>query len=433
MFVDVWFAEIIVGLLVVAYLFFMTEPYHLINKAEISMVAGALTFFFIGVYSYFFSYRVGELHGFMEGSLGSVLELVLFLWISMIFIEFLIERQVFDALRDWIFSKRLTYRQIYWFIGLFGFFLSAVVNNLTTALILAAVIVSVDNKNKDFMTASAVSAVVASNAGGVWSAFGDVTSLMAWNAAKASFFDFFYLFPACFMGWLFTAVLMLAYIPKGYPKRQENAAPAKIQKGGCVGIFLGLISLVLAVAGQAFFDMPTVWGMLTGLAFFLLYGELNKKSGIFDENQGYAYRFVRNIDFQTLFFFIGILTAVDGLSFLRQLDVVARLYDRIEPSVVNSLIGLVSALIDNVPVLQVILSASPEMDKAQWLLLVLTTGTGGSLLVLGSAAGIAIMGKMPGVYTFATHLKKSWAIAAGYVLSVGIWLVQVKIWPSMFA
>src|SRR5262245_30238624 len=127
----------------------------------------------------------------------------------------------------------------------------------------------------------------------------------------------------------------------------------------------------------------------------------------------------------TLLFFYGVLMAVGGLGALGYLAVTSQvLYGALGPTVANILVGLLSAVIDNVPVMFAVLQMSPEMSHGQWLLVTLTAGVGGSLLSIGSAAGVALMGQARGIYTFGAHLRWTWAIALGYAASIAthLWI-----------
>jgi Na+/H+ antiporter NhaD/arsenite permease-like protein len=123
-------------------------------------------------------------------------------------------------------------------------------------------------------------------------------------------------------------------------------------------------------------------------------------------------------------FFYGVLLAVGGLGALGYLEVLSRaLYAGLGPTVANVLVGLLSAVIDNVPVMFAVLAMDPPMSQGQWLLVTLTAGVGGSLLAIGSAAGVALLGQARGVYTFGAHLRWAWAIGLGYAASIAAHLL----------
>jgi Na+/H+ antiporter NhaD/arsenite permease-like protein len=137
---------------------------------------------------------------------------------------------------------------------------------------------------------------------------------------------------------------------------------------------------------------------------------------------------MKRLEWDTLIFFYGVILCVGGLGALGYLAVLSQSsYAELGPTVANVLVGIASAVIDNIPIMFAVLSTEPQMSHGQWLLVTLTAGVGGSLLSIGSAAGVALMGQARGVYTFFTHLKWTWAIALGYVLSVWVhFLVNVS-------
>ena len=133
---------------------------------------------------------------------------------------------------------------------------------------------------------------------------------------------------------------------------------------------------------------------------------------------------MERVEWDTLMFFYGVILGVGGLGALGYLALASQLLLRgLGPTAANVLVGLLSAVIDNVPVMFAVLTMDPEMSQGQWLLVTLTTGVGGSLLSLGSAAGVALMGQARGVYTFGAHLRWTWAIALGYAASIGAHLL----------
>jgi Na+/H+ antiporter NhaD/arsenite permease-like protein len=134
---------------------------------------------------------------------------------------------------------------------------------------------------------------------------------------------------------------------------------------------------------------------------------------------------LEKVEWDTLMFFYGVLMAVGGLGAMGYLALTSQaLYGTLGATAANVLVGLLSAVIDNVPVMFAVLQMSPEMSRGQWLLVTLTTGVGGSLLSIGSAAGVALMGQARGIYTFGAHLRWIWAIALGYAASIAthLWL-----------
>ena len=162
--------------------------------------------------------------------------------------------------------------------------------------------------------------------------------------------------------------------------------------------------------------------MMFGLSYLALYAYYVKRTS--PNNHEDIQHFdlfsrVAQAEWDTLFFFFGVIFCVGGFGFIGYLEILSTtLYDGWGATNANITLGVVSAIIDNIPVMFAILTMEPEMNSFQWLLITLTAGVGGSLLSIGSAAGVALMGQARGVYTFFGHLKWSWAIALGYVASI---------------
>jgi len=306
-----------------------------------------------------------------------------------------------------------------------AFFISPVADNLTTALILSTVLITIDRENKNFLVPGAINIVVAANAGGAWSPFGDITTLMVWVDGKGAFDEFLFLFPASILGWFVTAFLLSRFVPDGQPPFNASDEKATIQEGGKQIIALFALTIVLAVLSHQLLHLPAMWGMMFGLALLKIYVYyINRNSGPTQLN---AFSWIAKIENDTLLFFFGILAAVGGLHFLGYLEYFTRLYDQFGPTAVNIGVGFLSAVVDNVPVMSAVLKADPNMGefaKEQWMLVTLTAGVGGSLISFGSAAGVGVMGKLHGIYTFASHMKYAWTVFIGYLVSIAVWYFQ---------
>ncbi|HIO95626.1 MAG TPA: sodium:proton antiporter, partial [Campylobacterales bacterium] len=307
---------------------------------------------------------------------------------------------------------------------------------LTTALILSTVLITIDKENRAFIVPSAVSIVVAANAGGAWSPFGDITTLMVWVDGKGAFSDFLFLFPASILGWLVTAFLLSKFIPKGRPPFSDKEERVKIAQGGKIIIALFGLTILFAVISHQLLHLPAMWGMMFGLAILELYVYIINRSNRLNnnllENEKHinAFSWIAKIENDTLLFFFGILAAVGGLHFLGFLEYFTALYREFGATTVNIGVGFLSSVIDNVPVMSAVLKSNPNMGvdaHSQWMLVTLTAGVGGSLISFGSAAGVGVMGKLQGIYTFASHMKFAWTVLIGYIVSVCIWYIQFQI------
>jgi Na+/H+ antiporter NhaD/arsenite permease-like protein len=360
-------------------------------------------------------------HVFLEFS-----ELFFFLIVAMSFVAAMTERNVFEAMRAALVSRALGYRSLYWITGLCAFFLSPVVDNLTTALIMSGVVLAVGAGNARFVTLAFVNLVVAANAGGAWSAFGDITTLMVWQAGRVEFFEFFAIFVPALANWLVPAAIMHFALPAGAPPPGRDDADVRF--GGWFICALFAATIAMTVAFKQWLHMPPVFGMLAGLALLNLQGHFVRRhegrGGRADDERYNVFEIIARAEWDTLLFFYGVLLCVGGLATLGWMELASTgLYDRFGYTTANVAMGLLSAIVDNIPIMYAVLQMNPPMDHGQWLLVTLTAGVGGSLLSVGSAAGVALMGASRGQYTFLGHLRWTWAIALGYAASVWLHLL----------
>lgn len=425
---------LVLAIFVIGYYFIAAEEKYHINKAKPALFIGTLIFIIIALYTTITGGDKKYLEEHVHHLILEIAQIFFFLFVAMTYIETLIERNVFEALKYKLVSKGYDYKKLFWMTGLLAFFISPVADNLTTALILSTVLITIEKENKPFLIAGAINIVVAANAGGAWSPFGDITTLMVWVAGKAPFVDFFYLFPASIGGWLLTAWLLLKSVPEGKPHFDPNTMkPVEIKPGGKIVIYLGAFTIFSAVMCHQVLHIPAMWGMMFGLSLLKLFSYyLKRRLGGIERGSFNVFDNIRHIESDTLLFFFGILAAVGGLHYVGYLDLFGKLYDIIGPTATNIGVGLISAVVDNVPVMSAVLKSNPTvngqpMGLDQWMLVTLTAGIGGSLISFGSAAGVGVMGKLRGIYTFGAHMKEGWKILAGYILSVFIWYVQFEI------
>jgi len=420
---------------VVGYYFIATEDKYHINKAKPALFAGTLIFMLIGIYYAMNGLDRMHLQHEMEMLIVEIAGIFFFLFVAMTYIEAMIDRNVFFALRYNLVSKGYDYKKLFWLTGLLAFFISPVADNLTTALILSTVLITIDKENRNFLVPGAINIVVAANAGGAWSPFGDITTLMVWVNGKASFSEFLFLFPAAVLGWLVTALLLSRYVPSGKPLFVQGEKEVHIAPGGKMIIGLFVLTIVLAVISHQVLHLPAMWGMMFGLAILKLYIYKMSREVRYD-SEGIVcptvnvFSFIAKIENDTLLFFFGILAAVGGLHFLGFLEYFTTLYTQFGATTVNIGVGFISAIVDNVPVMSAVLKSNPDMGadaQAQWMLVTMTAGVGGSLISFGSAAGVGVMGKLSGIYTFSSHMKLAWTVLVGYIVSVSVWYLQFQV------
>lgn len=401
---------------VAAYALVMVEEYTHLRKSKPVIIAAG----FIWAVVAYMAMKMGmETHAASSAFKHTFLEfaeLFTFLLVAMTFINSMTERNVFEALRSWLVNQGFTFRKIFWITGVISFFMSPIADNLTTALIMCAVVMAVAKNNKRFIGLGCINIVVAANAGGAFSPFGDITTLMVWQKGIVTFSEFFYIFVPSVVNYIVPAAIMHFAISNEKPESSDEKVMVK--DGGYTIIILFLCTIAFTVIQHQFLHLPPVFGMMTGLGVLSVYGFFLKKRetdakgfNIFDK--------IAKAEWDTLMFFYGVLMCVGGLSAFGYMALTASyMYGDLGASTANVLVGILSAIVDNIPVMFAVLTMLPQMDLGQWLLVTLTAGVGGSMLSIGSAAGVALMGQTKGIYTFFFHLRWTPVIALGYAASI---------------
>lgn len=421
------------AIFVIAYLFVMAEEFTHLRKSKPVILAAGIIWALIG-YIYVSHGMTHQAEAAVRHNLLEYAELMLFLLVAMTYINAMAERQVFDALRAWLINKGFGFRSLFWITGVLAFFISPVADNLTTALLMAAVVMAVGADNQRFVVLALINIVVAANAGGAFSPFGDITTLMVWQKGIVDFWGFFALFVPAVVNFVVPAAIMHFAIPDEKPTANSDEAPLK--RGAIIVVVLFLLTIITAVSFHNFLHLPPVLGMLTGLAYLQFFGYYLKMTHNFEKSPYDAEKAKQNMgdiipfdvfnkiaraEWDTLLFFYGVVVAVGGLGFLGYLALASDvMYTQWGATNANIAVGVLSAIVDNIPVMFAVLTMNPEMSQGQWLLVTLTAGVGGSLLSIGSAAGVALMGQARGIYTFFAHLKWSWAIGLGYAASIWV-------------
>lgn len=416
-----------------AYILVIFEEKIHMRKSKPVIFIGCFMWALIGIYEAGHGVEHAHAHHFVKELIAEIGELFFFLLAAMTYINTLDERNVFQALRAWLLRKGLGFKKLFWVTGLITFFLSPLADNLTSALLMSTVALAVSGGNAKFIVPAFVNIIVAANAGGAWSPFGDITTLMVWTAGKVQTMEFSYLMIPSVINWIIPALIIYPFVPDEKP--EGNLDVVELKHGAKVIIGLGVATIATAVSFHQFLHLPPFMGMMLGLGALMLYGYYLKRWGDVpylkslgvEENRRNSPRFdifkkVEGVEFDTLLFFFGVLTAVGALQYIGYLALASQsLYGTIGPTASNIVVGILSAIVDNIPVMYAVLKMDPAMGLDQWLLITLTTGVGGSLLSVGSAAGVAVMGVDRKNYTFMKHLKWAPAIAVGYFASIGSW------------
>ena len=552
------------------------NKFHLRKSKPVLLAAGLIWVLVALAYN-----SVGDTHTAHQAIKESMLEyaeLFLFLLAAMTYINALEERNVFQSLRAFLVSRGYSLRKIFWITGILSFFISPIADNLTTALLMGAVVMAVGGKNKKFIAIACINIIVAANAGGAFSPFGDITTLMVWQKGRVEFSQFILIFLPSVVNWLIPAAFMHFAVDKAVPAVSDQKVSMKM--GAVRMMLLFLATITTAVCFHNFLHLPPAAGMMLGLGYLGLFSFYVKKAegreGRYDsilgqrpqetlhplyklikspedisnklqdypeptfmidndhvvthwnpamealsgipakdvigtrrhwypfykkerlvladlvlenyskrqigkhykghhrtianveqayetaayfpnlsengkwlsiaaaplknesgaiigvietlhDHTGQKYRAahfdlmkrIARAEWDTLLFFYGVILCVGGLSQFGYLSVLSGyLYTGMGATLANSLVGVLSAIIDNIPVMFAVLTMDPTMSVGQWLLVTLTAGTGGSMLAVGSAAGVALMGAARGTYTFGGHLKWTPVIALGYIASI---------------
>ncbi len=434
-----WVGYASVVVFILAYLLVMSEEFvHLRKSKPVILAAGIIWVMIAIAYT-----QHGDQHTAEQAIRHNILEyaeLFLFLLVAMTYINAMEERLVFDALKSWLVSKGLSLRQLFWITGIISFFLSPIADNLTTALLMCAVVMSVGAGNKKFIMIACVNIVVAANAGGAFSPFGDITTLMVWQKGIIDFWTFFTLFIPSVVNFLIPAAIMSMFVSTEQPEAMGGRT--KMKRGAVIIIILFILTIVTAVSFHNFLHLPPVAGMMTGLGYLMFFAYYLKKRkhgkstppsvvttfpgseiSAHDDSAGDDYFDIFNkiklAEWDTLLFFYGVILCVGGLGLIGYLAMASEfMYVDMGATTANVMVGILSAIVDNIPVMFAVLTMNPEMSQGQWLLATLTAGVGGSMLSIGSAAGVALMGSARGYYTFFGHLKWMPVIALGYIASI---------------
>lgn len=368
-------------------------------------------------------------------SLMSTAQIVFFLMGAMAIVEVVDAHNGFEILTSRIKTRSLS--GLMWLVGLVTFFLSAILDNLTTAIVMVSLMKKLLDKREDrLFFAGAI--VIASNAGGAWSPIGDVTTTMLWIGGQVTALEIMKGVFAASLVSLLVPLAAMAYVvrarPVDAPVRSERAdlvnTPA-IERN--LMFFLGLGILMAVPVFKALTHLPPFMGILLGLGLLWLVGDLVHKDKT-DEDKAplTLVSALARIDMSAVLFFVGILLSVATLEHAHILSSLAQWFDRIvgRQDVIVLIIGLVSAIVDNVPLVAAAMGmyslTQYPADSFLWEFLAYCAGTGGSILIIGSAAGVAAMGLEK--IDFLWYVKKIsvWALL-GYLAGAAVYILEFQL------
>lgn len=409
-----------VNIFLLGYLAITLEHKIKINKSAAALMTGGLLWLLVPLFNS--NFQDNLLH-----TAADIFEIVAFLLAAMSLVEILIHYKFFDLVRDKIFSLSLSERGQFIVISTITFFLSAIIDNLTCTIVMTQI------SRKFFqgrnLLYAVASVVIAANAGGAFSPIGDVTTIMLWLEGKFTALEVISkgFLPALALFATSTAWMSFRISKSTPDSKEELKTTLSRSEKIIVGAVLGSFLLPLALSQ---FSLPPYLGLLIGLGVVWILIDLLKQ---FRPKQTHLdaviEEFIKKTDIASLKFFIGILLAVSALESLHILDYMSHFIYGTDGSLIrliggNVVLGFLSAVLDNVPLTALTMDILHTTNSSLWVLLALTAGTGGSLLIIGSAAGVIAMGMIKEL-NFGKYLQIATLPALlGYLAAVSVWLVQ---------
>lgn len=401
---------ILIGFAILALLGVIFEEVIHINKAKTTLFFGCISwlamFMFAGS-----TEQQDVMLDKLDHNLLEIATLWLFLMATMTFVAYLNAKGLIQTLVQRVCPQQMSKRSLMVLVAVFAMVLSMVCDNVTATLVTLGLVhaFNLDNRTRIKL---AVLVVFAVNSGGVALITGDVTTLMIFLAGHVTMLQLFVLVMPAILGVLMLSVML-------FPGVTGTVSTDKVERRfqamdiAILVIFFSTIFSTMML--NFFFQIPPVLTFLTGLSVMFLFGHWLRT----DKEETRILEYIRQVEYETLLFFLGILLLVGMLKEIGVLDLLTSAYAQFNPLVANYSAGLFSALIDNVPLTAALLKASPTLTTPEWLGLTYAVGVGGSLLAIGSAAGIIAMSKVKGL-TFGSHLRYFPFLFIAYTL--GYWV-----------
>lgn len=408
----------IVAVFIIGYLGIALEHKLKIDKASIALLTGGICWTLLVFSSELFPDINFQLEGNewinseLSHSLAEISSIVFFLLGAMTIVEVIDSHDGFQIVTELIKTKNKV--KLLWLISCLTFLLSAVLDNLTTTIIIAAVLKKLISDREDLLGFGAM-VVLAANAGGAWSPIGDITTIMLWAGGQLTAVNIItkLLLPSIVC--LVVPLIYMSFKLKGdtgsFESAEEGRTELKSFRERLFFLILGISALIFVLFFKIITHLPPYLGMLISLGVIWLVSELLKQTRERKERSSISMVGVlKKLDLPTLFFFLGILLAVSALETSGHLHHLSIFLDNQFNNIfaVNFIIGVLSAIVDNVPLVAGAMGMYPfdvyPADHMFWELLAYSAGTGGSILIIGSAAGVAIMGILK--MDFIWYLKK---------------------------
>ena len=386
------------------------------------------------------SYLDWLIHGQLVHALGETAEIIFFLLGAMTIVELIDTMGGFKVITDKLQTTKKV--KLLWLICLLAFFMSAILDNMTTAIVMVAVLRKlIGNKKERWYFAGMV--ILAANAGGAWSPMGDVTTIMLWVAGKVSATNIILVTFLASLTSILLPLVIMSFFLKGNVERPEteethlNAEYVLPHWESVLFLCMGVGLLMCVPVFKTLTHLPPYLGMLGALGILWVTSELIHRNVEHGGTNHYSINAILSrVDVTSILFFLGILMAVSALATAGHLTALSQSLDKLpmqDPGkyyVINLLIGVFSSIIDNVPLVAASMGMySFPMDHYFWEMLAYCAGTGGSILIIGSAAGVAVMGMEK--IDFIWYLKRiSWIALIGYLAGAGVYILQKNIFPE---
>ncbi len=402
-----------------------------INKSASALLGAGLLWIIYAV----FSNNDSQVNHQLSESVASTAQIVFFLIGAMTIVEVIDAHNGFEVITSRIKTTKLS--SLMWLVGFVTFFLSAILDNLTTTIVMISLMKKLLDKQEDrLLFASMV--VIAANAGGAWSPIGDVTTTMLWIGGQITAASIVKGLLLASLVNLIVPLFIVSYSLRGKavisPVKLENTSTLQSSEfERNVVFFMGLGVLVLVPAFKTLTHLPPFMGILFGLGLLWLVGDLLHRNKDDQDKQHLSLvHALMRIDMSSIVFFIGILLAVATLEHSHILNSLASFLDQTigRQDVIVTIMGLLSAIVDNVPLVAASIGmydlATYPPDSFLWEFVAYCAGTGGSILIIGSAAGVAAMGLEK--IKFVWYLKKiSWLALIGYLAGNATYILQYNI------
>jgi Na+/H+ antiporter NhaD/arsenite permease-like protein len=420
----------IIVLFIIGYMFIALEHNVKINKSATALVTGVVIW---TVYMLFSHGRESELNHTLLAHLGDISSILFFLLGAMTIVELIDHNDGFE-----IITKKITQtdkRKLLWIVAFITFILSAVLDNLTSTIVMVSLLRKLINNYRDRLYFIGI-VVIAANSGGAWTPIGDVTTTMLWSGGQVSALNIMkeLLLPSVIS--LVIPLIVLSFIIKG---KIEHTVDASVESNILtktqqkIILIVGVLALISVPVFKTYTHFAPFMGMLLGLGVLWIITDLmhlaNRKT-FGEENPLSIVRALTAIDLSSILFFLGILLAVACLEATGVLHNAALWLEQniANQDIVIVLIGIISSIVDNVPLVAAVQgmysTAQFPMDSQIWELLAFCAGTGGSILIIGSAAGVAAMG-MEKINFFWYLIRISWLALLGYFAGIAVYFLQI--------